>query len=111
MSKALEILKKSQSVDERATSFITSIQRNLQRTVIDSLTEKKDRLTDEIFVLSDFSLHTDKNAGQLGLTRDEAEERFSQIINREYELVLVSAELKAKQDIFNKLFSDDQGTL
>jgi hypothetical protein len=104
-SLALELMQKSKSVKERAESYFDSIKRNLQRDIIDRLVEKKEKLTDEIFELSNFNLDTNLNAGVHGATRETCEKRLTQLIHAEYELELITLELKSKQDIYNKYFN------
>lgn len=108
MSKASKMLQNSISVTERAASFLDSIKRGIQKNVIDTLTEQKEKLTDEIFSLSDFTLATDHNKGQSAITREAAQKRFEQIIEKEYELELITLELETKQKSFTKYFGDEQ---
>lgn len=103
-TKALEMMKLSQSVEQKAGNFVTSIKRNLQKKVIDVLQEKKERLDDELTDLGNFNLKTDINAGQKELTREDCENRFKRIMEIEYELTLLEAELKAKRLMFAKYF-------
>jgi hypothetical protein len=107
MAEALEILRKSQSTEDRALNYLDSIKRNLKRDVIDELMTRKDKLDDKLFALKDFSLETDINRGVNQITRDEAEKRFKEIIELEFELELLEAELKSKTKSYQKYFSDD----
>lgn len=104
-SLALELMQKSKSVKERAESYFESIKRNIQRDVIDKLVEKKEKLTDDIFELSNFNLDTNLNAAIHAVSRETCEKRLVQLINAEYELELVTLELQSKQDIYNKYFN------
>lgn len=106
-TKALELLQKAKSTSERATSFLGSIERNIQKDVLDVLQSKKDGLTDKIFELLDFTLETNLNSGQSAISRDQAEKRFKDLIEAEYQLKLVELELEAKQVSFNKYFKDE----
>lgn len=103
---AFSMLQQTKSVADRAISFHESIRRNIQRDVIDKLISDKDELEDKIFKLTDFSLVTDVNKGTSAVTREEAEERFKDLIQAEYDLQLLELEIKAKTDSFNKYFGD-----
>jgi len=107
MSKALELLKSNKSVSERAENFAISIKRNIQRDVIDELTSKKEKIDDELFELSDFTLSTNLNNGMKQMTKNECEARFKKIINLEYELKLINIELDVKTASFNKYFGEN----
>jgi len=106
-SKALQMLKTNTSVAERAENYVASVKRNIQRDVIDTLTARKEKITDELFEAQNFSLQTDLNKGLVELKRDDIEKRFRQIIDLEYELKLVSLELTAKQEAFEKYFGNE----
>lgn len=102
--KALELLKTNNGVAERAENYVSSVKRNIQRDVIDALTTKKEKIDDELFELKNFSLETDANKGVIEMKREDVEKRFRKIIDLEYELKLVSLELTAKQESFEKYF-------
>jgi archaellum component FlaC len=102
--KALELLKTNTGVAERAENYVSSVKRNIQRDVIDALTAKKEKIDDELFELKNFSLGTDANKGVIEMKREDVEKRFRKIIDLEYELKLVSLELTAKQESFEKYF-------
>jgi len=102
--KALELLKTNTGVAERAENYVSSVKRNIQRDVIDALTAKKEKIDDELFELKNFSLETDANRGVIEMKREDVEKRFRKIIDLEYELKLVSLELTAKQESFEKYF-------
>lgn len=103
--KALQILEKNQSTKERASEYLKSIKRNLQKKVIDSLVEKIEAIEDKIYGLLDMSLNTDLNKGVKTVTRDQAEARFSEVIELEYELELLNRELEIKRKSFDNYFS------
>jgi ectoine hydroxylase-related dioxygenase (phytanoyl-CoA dioxygenase family) len=103
--KALEILEKNQSTKERAKTFIESIRRNLEKKIIDTLQEKIEAIEDKIYGLLDMSLNTDLNKGVETVTRDQAEARFSKVIELEYELELLNRELEIKRKSFDNYFS------
>ena len=102
--KALELLNTNTGVAERADNYVSSIKRNIQRDVIDALTSKKEKIDDELFELKNFSLETDANRGVIEMKREDIEKRFRKIIDLEYELKLVSLELTAKQESFERYF-------
>jgi archaellum component FlaC len=102
--KALELLKTNTGVAERAENYVSSVKRNIQRDVIDALTAKKEKIDDELFELKNFSLETDANKGVIEMKREDVEKRFRKIIDLEYELKLVTLELTAKQESFEKYF-------
>ena len=104
MSKALEMLKLNKTVAERAESYLDSIKRNLQKEVIDKLIERKDTLRDQIFSLTDVTLQTNINLGVSAITREAAQANFKKLMDAEYELEILTLELEARQDIFNKYF-------
>lgn len=110
MSKALNLLKSNRTVKERAESYLGSIQRNIQRDVIDALIAKKEKLEDEKFELSDFSLETNHNNGKVSMTKEVCEERFKKLINIEYELELITRELDIKQKAFNTYFGVEEAS-
>ena len=105
--KALELLKSNKTVSERAENYAVSVKRNIQRDVIDSLVSKKEAIEDELFELTNFNLETDMNRGQHAMTKDSVEARFKKIIDLEYRLKLISLELTAKQESFDKYFGDE----
>lgn len=101
----LELMEKNKSVKERASSYFESIKRNLQRDIIDALISKKEDLQDKIFELSNFTLDTNLNAGLRQMTKEDCSQRFSELIQAEYDLKLTEIELKCKQESFDKYFS------
>ncbi len=104
--KALDLLKSNKTVSERAENYIVSVKRNIQRDVIDALTSRKEAMEDELFELTNFNLETDVNKGYQQMTKESVEQRFKKIIDIEYKLKLVSLELTAKQESFDKYFGD-----
>jgi len=102
--KALQILEKNQSTKERASEYLKSIKRNLQKKVVDVLEEKIEAIEDKIYGLLDMSLNTDLNKGVKTVTRDQAEARFSEVIELEYELELLNKELDVKRKSFDNYF-------
>lgn len=110
MSKALNLLKSNRTVKERAGSYLGSIQRNIQRDVIDALIAKKEKLEDEIFEQADFSLETNHNNGKVAMTKEACEKRFTRLIEVEFELELINKELKVKQEAFDKYFGAEEAS-
>ncbi len=108
MNAVEKLLSQSINVDGRAKAFTESIQRNLQKKVLDVLTEEKEKLVDDIFQAKDFTLRTDVNSGQVAVTREQAEQRFDNLMQLEYKLVFVEIELKERQAIFDKYFKAEE---
>jgi hypothetical protein len=104
--KALELLKTSKSTKERAESYANSMKRNIQRDVIDTLIGKKEKIEDELFELTNFTLDTNLNSGLRAMTKEDCEKRFVKIIELEYQLTLLAAELKVKQASFDTYFAE-----
>jgi len=104
--KALELLQSNKSVKERAESYAVSIQRNIKRDVIDTIVDKLDRLKDSLFELTNFTLDTNLNKGLSTMTKDDCEARFKKIIETEYQIRLTELELQAKQESFDRYFSE-----
>lgn len=104
-SLALSLMEKNKSVKERAAAYFESVRRNIQRDVIDKLIGDKEKIEDELFELTNFTLDTNLNAGLRQMTKEDCETRFKKVIELEYQLELVSLELKAKQDSFDKYFA------
>jgi hypothetical protein len=104
--KALSLLKENKSTKDRAVNYATSVKRNIQRDMIDVLISSKESIEDQLFELTDFTLDTDLNRGLAKITRNEVQDRFTKIINLEYELKFVDLELTAKQESFDKYFGN-----
>jgi hypothetical protein len=92
-------------VKERAREYSDSSKRVIMNKVLSPLIEKVEALKDKKYSLEDFSLLTDKNAGLTAISREEASERFTQLINLNWEIGLAEAELKNKQDSFDYYFN------
>lgn len=110
MSKALELLKSNKSVKERAEAYAISVKRSIQKNVIDELISKQEKINDELFELSNFTLDTNLNQGLKQMTKEDCEKRFTQIIELEFELKLITIELEAKQATFDKYFKETEVT-
>lgn len=106
--KALEMLKQRKSTIDRADQYAKAIKRNLEIKIIFDLERKKEALEGKIFDLENFDLETDHNAGRSALTQQQAEDRFEELVNTSYELELLELEIKAKKEIFNKYFADEE---
>lgn len=103
-SKALSLLKSTKSVKERANNYFYRITKSIDYEVLEPLRKKMDKIDDQIFNLEDFSLATDKNAGQTALTSEQIQEKFTRIIDLKYERALIEAELKCKEETYNLYF-------
>ena len=107
-TKALELLKTNKTVSERAEKYVASVKRNIQRDVIDALVSKVEKMEDELFELTNFNLETDVNRGYQEMTKEAVEARFKKIIDLEYQVKLTNLELTAKQESFDKYFTDGE---
>lgn len=104
--KALDLLKANKTVEERAQAYVTSVKRNIKTDVIDALTKKKEKIEDELFELTNFTLDTNVNKGLNQMTKEDVETRFKKIIDLEYQLTLVDMEIKVKSASFDKYFGE-----
>ena len=105
---ALEIMKNVPAVIDRADKFLQTIKRNLQKSELDVLIDKKEAIEDKIAGLLDFSLNTDLNKGLQPISRDDCEDRFKKAMALEYQLILLNEEIAAKQEVFNKYFLEGE---
>ena len=103
-AKALTLLETNKTVKERAGKYVERIKKSISLEVIDTLKEKIEKIDDQIFDLENFSLETNLNKGLKQLTKEDCENRFKEIINLEYKKKLLSLELEAKTQAFNKYF-------
>lgn len=103
-TKAEMLLNTNKSVKERSVKYTNRIKTTLHTKIITKLEEEIEAIDDKIFELEDFSLDTDKNAGQYKLTKEECQKRFEEMIDLEWEKTLKEAELKAKKETFINLF-------
>lgn len=76
--------------------------------MIHPLKTQINKLDDEIFDLENISLETDKNADQTGLTQTDIENRFKQIIEKNYQKDLLEAKLKSYEKAYNRYFSEEE---
>lgn len=106
--KALTILKKYPSIEERANTIIVSLKRDVQMSVLYPVQNKVDRLEDEIAELKNFSLKTNHNEGQVSISKEECKKRFEQIIQKSYELEIAKKELEIKTKTFDEYFTEDK---
>jgi hypothetical protein len=106
MVKALELLKTNKSVKEKADFYHTSIKKSIERNVIDVLVSKIDEIKDKLFDLTNFTLDTNLNAGLKQMTKEDCENKFTQIIELEFDLKILELELKTKQASFDKYFKE-----
>ena len=100
----IDILKTKTNTAEKAVMYGESIKRNLQKSIIEDLQSKINKIQDNIFDLQDISLETNINSGIKAITREECEKNFAIIIEKEYELELLKRELAIKTKSFNKFF-------
>lgn len=98
-TKALTLLKKTKSVEQRAENYVDRISKSLRQSRLQRLEENIAKLEDKIQDLSEISLEGDKKP-----TKEELQKNFDQILDFEYEIVLLKAELKAKTKNYNKYF-------
>lgn len=101
------MLRTSKTVAERADSYFKSMKRDIQKEVLDSLIEKREKIVDEIFELSTFTLETNYNRGNVPVTKEDCKARFVKIIDMEFELELINIELSKKQASFDKYFPEE----
>lgn len=101
---ALKLLKKNRTTEERAEKYVERIKNSLSIKIITNLTERIEKIADNIYDLENFNLSTDLNKGEIQLTKEECEDRFIKIIELNYTKKLLELELKAKKEIFTHYF-------
>lgn len=106
MNNALNFLKKAKSVEEKAATFAEGIKRDLQYEIIDALIKKRETLQEKKFDLQNFNLSTDLNKNLREMNREDCKDRFVKLIEIDYELELLEAEIKAKQKSFDYYFAE-----
>lgn len=106
MSKALDLLKKSQSATSRAEQYAPRIATSIATKLIDPLKVQIEAIEDQIFDLENMGLDIDVNKGQRGVTKEQAEQRFIKIIELSYEKDLLVAQLKSYEKAYNVYFTD-----
>lgn len=104
--KAIDIMKRSDSVATRAVKYNRIIRRNLKKSILDPLNDQKDALEDKIENLKDFSLDTNLNAGVKRIDREDCEKRFKDLIQARYDLSMLKLEIEEKTSIFKELFGN-----
>jgi len=97
-TKANQLLTSAKSVEERANKFETSIKRNIQKKVLDPLLEQIEAKEDELYELENFS-------ETKSLSQAECQEKFEKIIQIEFDITCLKAELQKKQETFDKYFT------
>ena len=105
-TKASKLMKSAQSVESRADAFLISIKRDLKKEILDPLVVRQEQIADQIYQASDFNLDTDLNKGVVQLTKAQCQTRFKKLIDLNYELTLVNAELVIKQKAFDEYFEE-----
>ena len=101
---ALKLLKKNRTTEERAEKYVERIKNSLNTKIITNLTERIEKIADNIYDLENFNLSIDLNKGEIQLTKEECEDRFIKIIELNYTKKLLELELKAKKEIFTHYF-------
>lgn len=104
--RAIDIMKRSDSVATRAVKYNRIIRRNLKKSILDPLNDQKDALEDKIENLKDFSLDTNLNAGVKRIDREDCEKRFKDLIQARYDLSMLKLEIDEKTSIFKELFGN-----
>jgi hypothetical protein len=107
-AKALRMLENTKSVSERASTYFTSIKRDLYDEVIKDKERAIEIKEDKIFDLSDFNLSTDYNKGMQRMTKEECKNRFIQILNLKAEIALQKLELQTYKEEFVDLFGEEE---
>jgi D-Tyr-tRNAtyr deacylase len=78
--KALVLLKKSKSVDERAAQFVQVAKEDLYDDLIKPLKRKISDIDNSIFELTDFTLETNLNKGMRRMSSDDIKAQFTKVI-------------------------------
>ena len=107
MSKALNLMKSKQTLQEKAKEFLPSVRREVRKQFLEELKGKIENIEDKISDAKEFSLTTNLNKGQTGSTRAECKDKFIDILSLEYDLKLAKAELAAKKELFEDYFGTD----
>jgi D-Tyr-tRNAtyr deacylase len=102
--KALVLLKKSKSVDERAAQFVQVAKEDLYDDLIKPLKRKISDIDNSIFELTDFTLETNLNKGMRRMSSDDIKAQFTKVIELRYQKDLLEAELTSKEATFNYYF-------
>ena len=103
-SLALELMEMVKPIKDRAAKFNSSIARNIKKTLLDTIQEEKEAIEDRIYELETFTLDTNVNSGHQGMTREECEERFKELIKKHYELKLLDLKYIEYQKAYQKYF-------
>lgn len=107
--KALVLLKKSKSVDERASQFVQVAKEDLYDDLIKPLKRKISDIDNSIFELTDFTLETNLNKGMRRMSSDDIKAQFTKVIELKYQKDLLEAELTSKEATFNYYFGLEEG--
>lgn len=105
--KAVKMVQTNITVKKRADEYVKSIKRNIQKKVIDKLTEQIEEIDDKIFAALDFTIETNLNSGQSAISREECERKFAYAIQAEFDREMLVKELAIKQASFDKYFKED----
>ena len=109
MSKVLDLLKNTPSVEAKSVAYEARVKGNLYKLRIQPILDKIREIETQIEDQLDFSLDTDLNRGISAISRPEVEKRLDTVINLKYQLGVQEMELKLTEAGFNDLF-DEEGT-
>lgn len=107
-TKAFTLLSARKSTESRAAQYAERVADSILLTKINHLKEAIGKIDDKIFDLENFSLETDINAGFKQISKEDIENRFSQLIDLHYEKDLIQAELDSKAKAFELYFGKVQ---
>lgn len=97
-TKANQLLTSVKSIEERASKFEASIKRDIQKSILDPIQDTIEKKENELYDLEDFS-------GIEKTTREQCQEKFEKIIEIEFDITCLKAELQKKQETFDKYFT------
>jgi hypothetical protein len=109
MSKVLNLLKSTPSVEAKSVAYEARVKENLYKTRIQPILDKIREIETQIEDQLDFSLDTDMNRGISAISRPEVEKRLDTVMTLKYQLGVQEMELKLTMAGFNELF-DGEGT-
>ena len=103
-SKLISQLQEVPNIKDRAKSFNESIKDHLKTNILDPCRSKITTLEDEKFELSNFTMDTNLNSGNLAVTREDTKKRYERIMRINHELKLLNLELESYQETYNEWF-------
>ena len=107
-SKALELLMKSKTVDQRASQFLQIAKEDIHLDLIKPLERKLVEIDNKIFELEDFTLETNLNKNMKRMSAEDIKSSFTQIIKLGYERDLVEAELSSMKARYDHYFTEKE---